>query len=145
MLIRKYGGVSKGFRTGRLDRELQMVQLSATRCSCLAILWVSLVSFAAINLCVSSERVIPKISVFFDTTESGNFWIHPRKENYRLVKHRGNFTFTFICSHNLQNSKGILRWSSDWNEVEVTLGLRFLRQWRFKSTSSELWRFVVLW
>jgi hypothetical protein len=31
-------GVSKSFRTGRLVRELQMVQLSATRCSCIAIL-----------------------------------------------------------------------------------------------------------
>jgi hypothetical protein len=30
--------VSKSFRTGRLERELQMVQLSATRCSCIAIL-----------------------------------------------------------------------------------------------------------
>jgi hypothetical protein len=33
-----YEGVSKSFRTGRLERELQMVQLSATRCSCIAIL-----------------------------------------------------------------------------------------------------------
>jgi hypothetical protein len=33
-----YGGVFKSFRTGRLERELQMVQLSATRCSCIAIL-----------------------------------------------------------------------------------------------------------
>jgi len=31
-------GVSKRFRTGRLERELQTVQLSATRCSCIAIL-----------------------------------------------------------------------------------------------------------
>jgi len=30
-------GVSKGFRTGRLERELHMVQLFATRCSCIAI------------------------------------------------------------------------------------------------------------
>jgi hypothetical protein len=30
--------VSKSFRTGRLERELQMVQLSATRCSFIAIL-----------------------------------------------------------------------------------------------------------
>jgi hypothetical protein len=43
-------GVSKSFRTGRLDLELQMVQLCATRCSCIAILWVSLVNFAAITL-----------------------------------------------------------------------------------------------
>jgi hypothetical protein len=33
-----YEGVSKSFRTGRLKQELQMVQLSATRCSCIAIL-----------------------------------------------------------------------------------------------------------
>jgi hypothetical protein len=47
----------KIFLTGRLERELQMVQLSATRCSCIAILWVSLVSFAAITLCFASQRV----------------------------------------------------------------------------------------
>jgi hypothetical protein len=33
-----YEGVSKRFRTGRLERELRMVQLSATRCNCIAIL-----------------------------------------------------------------------------------------------------------
>jgi hypothetical protein len=34
----RYEGVPKSFRTGHLERELQMVQLSATRCSCIAIL-----------------------------------------------------------------------------------------------------------
>jgi hypothetical protein len=33
-----YVGVSKSFRIGRLQRELKMVQLSATMCSCIAIL-----------------------------------------------------------------------------------------------------------
>jgi hypothetical protein len=33
-----YESISKSFRTGRLEGELQMVQLSATRCSCIAIL-----------------------------------------------------------------------------------------------------------
>jgi len=33
-----FEGVSVSFRTGRLEREQQMVQLSATRCSCIAIL-----------------------------------------------------------------------------------------------------------
>jgi hypothetical protein len=33
-----YEGVSKSFRTGRLERVLQMVQLFANRCSCIAIL-----------------------------------------------------------------------------------------------------------
>jgi hypothetical protein len=60
-----YEGVSKSSRTGRLERELQMVQLSATRCSYIAILWASLSSFAAITICVASQRVIPKVSVYF--------------------------------------------------------------------------------
>jgi hypothetical protein len=33
-----YEVVSKSFRTGRPERELQMVQLSAIRCSCIAVL-----------------------------------------------------------------------------------------------------------
>jgi hypothetical protein len=44
-----------------------MVQLSATRCSCIAILWVSLVSFAAITLCVTSQRVFIVVSLNFVT------------------------------------------------------------------------------
>jgi hypothetical protein len=51
--VRSYEGVSKSFRTSCLERELQTVQLSATRCSCIAILWVILVSFAAITLYVA--------------------------------------------------------------------------------------------
>jgi hypothetical protein len=61
----KYEGITKIFRTGRLEWELQMAQLSATSCSCIAIVWVSLVSFAAITLCVVSQRVIPKVSAYF--------------------------------------------------------------------------------
>jgi hypothetical protein len=60
-----YEGVTKSFRNGRLGRELQMVQLSATRCSCIAILWVSLVSFAAITICVASQRVFIVVRVYF--------------------------------------------------------------------------------
>jgi hypothetical protein len=72
-----YEGVSKSFRTGSLERELQMVQLSATWCSCIAILWVRLVSFVAITLCVASQRVFVVV-VYFVVTQSGNFWIKPR-------------------------------------------------------------------
>jgi hypothetical protein len=61
----KYEGVSKSFRTGRLERELQMVQLSATTCGCIVILCVSLVSFAAITLCVASQRVFVAVGVYF--------------------------------------------------------------------------------
>jgi hypothetical protein len=74
-----YEGVSKSFRTGRLERELQMVQLSASRRSCIAILWVSLVSFAAVTLCVASQRVFIVVSIYFVMTQSGSFWIHPRR------------------------------------------------------------------
>jgi hypothetical protein len=72
----RYEDVSKSFQTGRLGRELQTVQLSATRCSCIAILWVTLVSFAAIALSVASQRVFIVVSVYFVMTQSGNFWIH---------------------------------------------------------------------
>jgi hypothetical protein len=58
-----YEGVSKSTRIGRLERELQMIQLSATRYSCIAILWVSLVSSAAITLCVASQWVF--VVVYF--------------------------------------------------------------------------------
>jgi len=34
----EYEGLTKSFRTGRVERELQMVQLSAITCSCIAIL-----------------------------------------------------------------------------------------------------------
>jgi hypothetical protein len=72
-----YKGVSKSFRTGRLELEPQMVQLSATRFSCIAILWVSIVSFPAINLCVASQRVFIVVVIYL-ANQSGNFWIHPR-------------------------------------------------------------------
>jgi len=58
-----YEDVPKSFRTDHLERELQMVKLSATRCSCIAILWVSPASFAVITLCVAFQRVF--IVVYF--------------------------------------------------------------------------------
>jgi hypothetical protein len=60
-----YEGVSKNFWTSRLERELQMVQLSAARCSCIAILWVSLVRFAAITVCVVSQQVFIIVVIYF--------------------------------------------------------------------------------
>jgi hypothetical protein len=41
-----------------------MVQLSAIGCSCIAILRVSIVSFAAITLCVASQRVFIVVVYF---------------------------------------------------------------------------------
>jgi hypothetical protein len=37
-VTREYEGVTKSFRTGHLQREQQMVELSANRCSFIAIL-----------------------------------------------------------------------------------------------------------
>jgi hypothetical protein len=84
----------KSFRTDRLERELQMVKLSGTRCSCIVIFRVSLVNFDYITLCVASQRVIPKVRVYFVMTQSGNFWIHPRKLTLwkKLQKSAGHFT-----------------------------------------------------
>jgi len=67
----KYEGVSSIFRTGRLERELQMVQFSATRCSCIAILIASLVNFVAIIHYVAFQPAF--IVVISLSTQSGNF------------------------------------------------------------------------
>jgi hypothetical protein len=40
-------------------------KLFATRCSCIAILWVSLVSFATMTLCVASQLVFIVVVVYF--------------------------------------------------------------------------------
>jgi hypothetical protein len=63
-------GCIQNFRTGRLERELQMVQLSNTKCSYIDIFWVSLVSFAAITLCVASQRVFIVVVVVYLVTDS---------------------------------------------------------------------------
>jgi hypothetical protein len=57
-----------------------MVQVSATRCSCIAIVCVSLMSFAAITLCVASQ-LESIVVIHFIMTQSGNFWIHLRIVN----------------------------------------------------------------
>jgi len=69
-----YKGLSKSFRTGILERELQMVQLSSTRCSCISILWVGLVSFAPqpFVLLLNGRLLLLFISL---STQSGKFWL----------------------------------------------------------------------
>jgi hypothetical protein len=62
---RRYDGVSKSFRTGPpVARTANGISLSATRYCCFAILWVSLVSLAAIILCVASQRVFIVVVYF---------------------------------------------------------------------------------
>jgi hypothetical protein len=81
-LLTKYEVISKSFRTGSLERELQMVQLSATRCSFIAILWVSLVSFAAIILRVASERMF--VVVYFVIDSVRKLLNTPSYTHYRM-------------------------------------------------------------
>jgi hypothetical protein len=78
--VTTYEGVSKSFRTGRLERELQMFQLCARRCSCMAILWVSLMSFAAMTRCVASQRVL-----FFCCKRVFRYGLSPETFGYTLV------------------------------------------------------------
>jgi hypothetical protein len=40
--------------------------------------------FAAITVCVTSQRVFVVVVVYFFMTQSGNFWIHPRNELHNL-------------------------------------------------------------
>jgi hypothetical protein len=60
--INAYEVATQSFRTGRLERELQMVQLSDTKYSCVAVLWVS---FDSITLCVASQQAFIVVSVYF--------------------------------------------------------------------------------
>jgi hypothetical protein len=71
-----YKSVSRSFRTGSLKREMQMIQLSTNRCSYIAVLWVSLVSFAFITLCVASQRVFIVVI---------SLWLSPETFGYNLV------------------------------------------------------------
>jgi hypothetical protein len=85
LILRFYYGVFKSFRIGRLEQELQMVKLSATSCSCIAILWVSLVSFAAITLCGGSQGVFIVVSIYFF------YGLRPETFGYTLVSlHKEN-------------------------------------------------------
>jgi len=61
-----------------VERELQVVQLSATRCSCIAILWVSLASFAAITFVLLLNECLLLCAYISLSTQSGNFWLHLR-------------------------------------------------------------------
>jgi hypothetical protein len=69
-----------------------MAELSANRCSCIAILLVSLVSFAAITVCVASQRVFIFVVVFSLSTQSGNFWIYRRTSVSKANHHFTNTT-----------------------------------------------------
>jgi len=69
-----------------------MVQLSATRCSC--IVRVSLVRFAAITLCVV---LLLNECLFRYRPQSGNFWIHSHTGNKMSYKQLYLFAVILIA------------------------------------------------
>jgi hypothetical protein len=101
-----YVGVSVIFRTDRLKRELQMVQLSAPRCSFVAILWVSIMSFAAITLCVASQPVFIAVVYFvidsvrkrLDTRVQRIFGLVQTWRSHGNKIHIMVFCVTILCS-----------------------------------------------
>jgi hypothetical protein len=80
-----------------------MVHLSATRYSCIAILRVSVVSFASITFYVPSQLVF---IVYFVMIQSGNFWIQPRSLfRYFILERLGCLTpmifITVLASYSI--------------------------------------------
>jgi hypothetical protein len=82
------------------------------------------VSFAAITLCVASQRVF--IVVYFVMTQSGNFWMHPRifvtldptkflacSEGLNMDTINGTTHIKTIFSFSLGNDKHFLFLSND--------------------------------
>jgi hypothetical protein len=97
--IHTYDGVSKRFRTSNLERELQMVQLSATRCSFIDILLVSLVSFTDNPLCCFSMSVyccyflIDSVRKLLDTHSYNHIYI------YIQLTHVHTYIHTYIQTY----------------------------------------------
>jgi hypothetical protein len=65
-----------------------MVQLSATNCRRVAILWVSLVNFSTITLCIASQRVFIVVSVYFVIDSVRKLVVTPSYNSVRLEKLR---------------------------------------------------------
>jgi hypothetical protein len=95
--------------TVRLQRELQMVRISATRCSCIAILWVSLVSFAAITPCVPSQRVFIVLSAYF-IIDSVRKLSDDRGSRVRFPAGLGIFLFTTASRTALRPTQPPIQW-----------------------------------
>jgi hypothetical protein len=55
-----------------------MVQFSATRCSCIVILWASLVSFVIITFVLLLKECLLLWAYISLWTQFANFWIHLR-------------------------------------------------------------------
>jgi hypothetical protein len=67
------------------------------------------VSFAAITLCVASQRVlIVVIVIYFVITQSGNFWIHPRRyPKQSLLFMFRKFVFIYHLFHDYNKRESV--------------------------------------
>jgi hypothetical protein len=92
----EYKGVSKSSRTGRLERQLQMVQLSATRFSCIAILWAGLASFAATTLCVASQRVFVRYRLSPEILGKRSYKLGTNVSGIYTINNYSNTTTKFV-------------------------------------------------
>jgi hypothetical protein len=54
------------------------------------------VSFAAVTLCVASQRVFIVAVVYFVMTQSGNFWIHPHTCMSKIITHVNENSFVGV-------------------------------------------------
>jgi len=119
------------------------VALYATRCNCIADLWVILVSFTAITLCVASHRVyiivvcfvIDSVQKFLDTPTYmfGTF--------FKILPSNSTGGFNW----NLMKTKGILCTDEHWNRVSAEWDSAALQLWTSLScphstSETELWQ-----
>jgi hypothetical protein len=122
-----------------------MLQLSTNRCSCIAVLWVSIVMYAAITLYVASQRVIPKVRVyFFIDSVRKLFWYFLVflkictikkyfKQHRRFLRSLYFWTKYFALSVKyFQNSNILTYWHTDRHDVPIFnsfYSLRAMNAW----------------
>jgi hypothetical protein len=105
--IQKFPDWSPGARTAN------GTALSDTRCSCIAILWVSLVSFAAITLRIISQQVFIVVRVYFVIDSVRKFLDTP---SYVLFEHR---KVMFEGEARIWNAKDMkLTW--EWRQMRTS-------------------------
>jgi hypothetical protein len=83
------------------------------------------VNFAAITLCVASQRVFVVVVIYFVTTQSGNFWIHSRiigssvSTAYILTELESNSYSYFIINY-LLYPQSSAEFKSEWSFTAIS-------------------------
>jgi hypothetical protein len=77
------------------------------------------VSFAAITLCIASQRVIPKVSVYFVMTQSENFWIHLPILGRSDVDGRVDNRLDLRCGDCIELASNRIKWSASVNMATI--------------------------